>query len=134
MNAATDATIFTSPSNNDTLTEGDTVSLCVIIESEGGALESPVEVFLTSNLGMNKPQTDIDSMQQFNLDVEVVTDSGGFPVGTMPGTTGCFFVTITEDNILEGDDVVTLEVTSTDATVGENITINIQDDGDVRGN
>lgn len=47
-----DATISPDLSNDDTVTEGDMVSLCVVIESEGGALESPVDVFLMANPGM----------------------------------------------------------------------------------
>ena len=47
-----DATISPDLSNDDVVTEGDIVSLCVIVESEGGTLESSVEVSLISNPGM----------------------------------------------------------------------------------
>lgn len=50
-----------------------------------------------------------------------------FPNGTEPGSTDCFNVSIVVDSILEGDEVVTLGLSSDDAMVDRNISITITD-------
>ena len=56
-----------------------------------------------------------------------------FPNGTAPGTCACFNASIEVDNTIEGEDVVTLVVSSTDAIVIENISLTIQDAEDIQG-
>ena len=56
-----------------------------------------------------------------------------FPNGTAPGSRSCFNASIEVDDTIEGEDVVTLVVSSTDATVSENISLTIQDAEDIQG-
>ena len=61
------------------------------------------------------------------------SDTITFPNGTEPGSVDCFNVSIVKDGILEGDEVVSLELSSDDAVVDGNISITISDVEDIEG-
>ena len=70
-------------------------------------------------------------------DVEVINGTIIFPSESESGASDCFNVSIAVDSILEGDEVVTLSLSSpgtTGATVGGSIMLTIQDDADIGGN
>lgn len=56
-----------------------------------------------------------------------------FDVGS-DGGPQCINVTILEDLILEGNELVTFEISSDDAVISENISLLVRDDADAAGN
>ena len=61
------------------------------------------------------------------------SDTITFPNGMEPGSVDCFNVSIVKDGTLEGDEVVSLELSSDDAVVDGNISITISDVEDIEG-
>lgn len=50
-----------------------------------------------------------------------------FEIGSLPGANVCFDVVTLEDDVVDGDEVVILEVSSDDAVIGSNISLTITD-------
>ena len=69
----------------------------------------------------------------YYADVILNSDNITFPNGTEPGSVDCFNVLIVKDDTLEGDEVVSLELSSDDAVVYGNISITISDVEDIEG-
>ena len=61
------------------------------------------------------------------------SDNITFPNGTESGSVDCFNVSIVRDGTLEGNEVVSLELSSDDAVVDGNISITISDVEDIEG-
>ena len=62
------------------------------------------------------------------LDVKMIVCNITFPIDAMPGSDECFNITILEDMLLEGEEYLTLEVSSDDAIVGNpNVSFTITD-------
>ena len=66
-------------------------------------------------------------MQHPFSELELIDSSVQFPSGSNPGDTECFRATLLVDGIVEGEEVVTLTMESSDAAISGDIQLTIND-------